>query len=552
MAVNRWRGMKLRHKLILGFVLLGVVFWATAIAIIAVSGRYVEKVAGRHACYVAQEKMTHIDGFIQRRLETLQALALALYESEELINSNEAFAQYEDSQAEIQRRDSSYRDFTVASRELQQSLQNNELAQALQRIMTGPQGLFLEGLLTNRYGATIAQTGLISDYDQSDEHWWQEACNQGVSVGSIIYDSSVQSYALEIAVEVLDSQQERVGVLKGVIGIDQVVQHIVDDLAFEHGKGFKVLLLDNQGKVLHDQTGLFAFRDNLSHLQFFSKLNQKTGFFRDPKSYGRVSWFFAYARQTPNFSMFADLGWILLVAYDPIDLIGSGLWISHWVLGVLVFLTVLMVLIECYLSRSIFRRLGALKNAAHQIGECHWDIHIAMPEQDEIGQLSQIMQDMVDHLQITTASVDRLHQERRYRQQAMADLLASQTRLKETEKWASMGSWEYVLDTGELIFSEMIPHLLGHNLLHGPLSLDSVMRWVGPQTTRELRPQLQQVINEGTPYQACLQLTLPTGEQRWFSFMAMPVFNVEDQIIRLRGMIQDVTERMAVQQTQEC
>ncbi len=81
--------------------------------------------------------------------------------------------------------------------------------------------IYREVLLTDKYGRLVAASGLTSDYDQSDEDWWLDARDRGISgrlaVSDVRWDDSAKVYALEMAVAVpAPSGDELAGVIKVV------------------------------------------------------------------------------------------------------------------------------------------------------------------------------------------------------------------------------------------------------------------------------------------------------------------------------------------------
>ena len=60
--------------------------------------------------------------------------------------------------------------------------------------------VFGEIFLTHRYGVTVAQTGITSDYRQNDEPWWQAGRRDGVWLSEVAFDESSEVYSVDIAI----------------------------------------------------------------------------------------------------------------------------------------------------------------------------------------------------------------------------------------------------------------------------------------------------------------------------------------------------------------
>ena len=81
---------------------------------------------------------------------------------------------------------------------------------------------YAEIMITNGYGANIAQSGKTTDYRQDDETWWQEAKENGIFLSNGGFDESAGIYSSDIAIQILDKDGRFIGVLKAVINVDPI------------------------------------------------------------------------------------------------------------------------------------------------------------------------------------------------------------------------------------------------------------------------------------------------------------------------------------------
>jgi len=81
--------------------------------------------------------------------------------------------------------------------------------------------VYEEIILTNAFGANVAQTGKTSDYQQGDEQWWLLGKNNGVYFESG-YDESVDVQSLDMSVRILDENDRFLGVIKFVINTEKL------------------------------------------------------------------------------------------------------------------------------------------------------------------------------------------------------------------------------------------------------------------------------------------------------------------------------------------
>ena len=86
---------------------------------------------------------------------------------------------------------------------------------------------YAEIFVTNTYGANIAQTEKTSDYRQDDEVWWQKAKENGIFLSQGGYDESAGVYASDIAIKILDSEGNFIGILKAVVNVESITEKSV-------------------------------------------------------------------------------------------------------------------------------------------------------------------------------------------------------------------------------------------------------------------------------------------------------------------------------------
>ena len=81
---------------------------------------------------------------------------------------------------------------------------------------------YAEIIVTNAYGANVAQSEKTTDFRQSDEKWWQEAKEHGIFLSNGGFDESAGVYSSDIAIPILDKEGRFIGVLKAVINVESV------------------------------------------------------------------------------------------------------------------------------------------------------------------------------------------------------------------------------------------------------------------------------------------------------------------------------------------
>jgi len=90
------------------------------------------------------------------------------------------------------------------------------------RMLDVPYDMYPEIILTNAYGANIAQTGKTTDYFQGDEQWWTLAKQNGLFISEVHYDQSADVYSADIVYRVNDNKGGFLGVIKAVTNVDVI------------------------------------------------------------------------------------------------------------------------------------------------------------------------------------------------------------------------------------------------------------------------------------------------------------------------------------------
>lgn len=104
---------------------------------------------------------------------------------------------------------------------------NNRLADRL-RAFQSRNPLFAEMIVTDSHGYLLAATNRTSDYDQSDEKWWQKAARMPDGrawVEGVAYDDSARLNALDVCLPIRSGSRV-VGVLKAVLNVSGLFGHV--------------------------------------------------------------------------------------------------------------------------------------------------------------------------------------------------------------------------------------------------------------------------------------------------------------------------------------
>jgi PAS domain S-box-containing protein len=119
----------------------------------------------------------------------------------------------------------------------------------------------------------------------------------------------------------------------------------------------------------------------------------------------------------------------------------------------------------------------------------------------------------------------------------------SERRLQAAQRLGRMGDWTYDVASGHITWSAMTYALYERDPALGPPAFEEGVDLYHPQGAARLRENVRRAIEEGVPYQMDLRVTLPSGRSVYFFAIGTPVMDNEGHVIKLRGTVQDVTER---------
>lgn len=177
-----------------------------------------------------QEEVQEESNVLQREAWSKLQDALELTKNSQiqqvLSESNSEFANLDDPYDLIDQRDAEWTSTTEEEMTpLMGTLLGSKVSEFLREVMIADQQkptdfVYEEIILTNSYGANVAQTGKTSDYKQWDEQWWILAKRNGVEFESG-FDESAGIQSLSMSVRIADDSGRFLGVMKFVINVEK-------------------------------------------------------------------------------------------------------------------------------------------------------------------------------------------------------------------------------------------------------------------------------------------------------------------------------------------
>lgn len=114
--------------------------------------------------------------------------------------------------------------------------------------------------------------------------------------------------------------------------------------------------------------------------------------------------------------------------------------------------------------------------------------------------------------------------------------------LDETQQMVHLGGWELNLQTRELVWTSEVYRIHDVPTEYQPNMLDDMLFYHNEDVAL-LEDALQKVIEHKQPYDLELRFTSAAGRQLWVRNIGRPVTDSQGEVVRISGMIQDITRR---------
>ena len=133
------------------------------------------------------------------------------------------------------------------------------------------------------------------------------------------------------------------------------------------------------------------------------------------------------------------------------------------------------------------------------------------------------------------------------RKLAELELVSAQQDLKEAHYLAHIGTWEWIIETDTVTWSEELYKIMGIDPSLPPPAYAEQQRIYTPDSWELLSIAVTKAINTGEPYNIELELVRPDGSIRWANAFGGVRRDNNGKIVRLNGTLKDITERKMVE-----
>jgi PAS domain S-box-containing protein len=165
---------------------------------------------------------------------------------------------------------------------------------------------------------------------------------------------------------------------------------------------------------------------------------------------------------------------------------------------------------------------------------------VAWPSTKLLSQANLELQQRTDELQRSNLELEQL----------AAACQSSDAKLLEAQRLAQIGSWEWHIKPERITWSEELYRIYRLDSSLPPPSFREHEQMLRPESWSRLQAVIEEALQTGKPYQLDLELSLAGSASRWLVARGECIRDESGQVVTLRGTVQDITERMQVEEMQ--
>ncbi len=235
--------------------------------------------------------------------------------------------------------------------------------------------------------------------------------------------------------------------------------------------------------------------------------------------------------------------------------------------------TVLIALLALAISNGLTRGLRRLVEGVGRVAAGERGFKLSFTRKDEVGQLGDDFNHMLDALERNEVARERAELQARAAQVDLAGLLAradesrqaliamleeqqaaeaalrqSETRLRDAQRVAHIGSWELDLGNNHLYWSDEIFRIFEVDASRFAASYETFLDAIHPDDRARVNQAYQDSLATRMPYEIVHRLSFPDGRIKHVHERCETHYAADGTPLRSLGTVQDVTERVLVEE----
>lgn len=268
----------------------------------------------------------------------------------------------------------------------------------------------IELFVTDVHGGLVAASSRTSDYDQSDEAWWQAAYNNGegaVYISEPQLDDSTRNIAIQIAIPINNNENDAV---IGVLRTTYLLRPLQSILAQEIGQTSFIDLYLPGEKPTRLHGNIFETADPQLFEQVQALPNQKMVEMTYDGSPSVVTQ--ARIQSLENTPYINNLNWVVVFSQHRDEAFSSVTLQIQGVVVVIVVVVLLSIIAAFLMAQILIRPIAQLNRTAQEIAAGNLNSQVQVSSSDEIGDLGTSFNLMTERLRELVGSLEQRVAER--------------------------------------------------------------------------------------------------------------------------------------------
>jgi two-component system, cell cycle sensor histidine kinase and response regulator CckA len=202
-------------------------------------------------------------------------------------------------------------------------------------------------------------------------------------------------------------------------------------------------------------------------------------------------------------------------------------------------------------SRSLAVPIGELVRGTAEIERGNYSAKVKERGRDELGRLGHAFNAMTERIQASHAALEQRVAERTHelaeRKRAEEALRQSEASLREAQRIARLGNWDWEVPTNQLRWSDEIYSIFGLAPRDFAATYESFLERVHPADREKVEQAVRESLATGKPYSVEHRIIRPDGEGRIVREQAEILRDDTGKLTRMVGTVQDITEQKRIE-----